>query len=74
MTNLNPFDPWGVYATWTNAAKRSAEQVREAQRQLKLTSARADVDAAYLMFQNVSDPESAENLIKAVEVFIEACK
>ena len=68
--SINPFDPLGVYAAWSNAAERTAEQMKEAQRQLRLTAARADVDAAYAAFRNVSDTESAENLAKAVAGYL----
>jgi len=67
----NPFDPFGIYKTWTNAAERTAEQMREAQRQLKLTAARADVDASYAAFRNVSDKTAAENLAKAVAAYLD---
>ena len=30
--SINPFDPLGVYAAWSNAAERTAEQMKEAQR------------------------------------------
>jgi hypothetical protein len=69
----NPFDPFGIYKSWTDAAERTAEQMREAQRQLKLTAARADVDASYAAFRNVSDVKSAENLRKAVDAYIAVC-
>ena len=69
----NPFDPFGIYKSWTDAAERTTEQVREAQRQLQLTAARADVDASYAAFRNVSDVKSAENLRKAVDAFILVC-
>jgi hypothetical protein len=65
------FDPLGIYKTWTDAAERTADQLREAQRQARLTAARADVDASYAAFRNVSDTKSAENLAKAVAAFIE---
>jgi hypothetical protein len=68
---LNPFDPFNLYATWSSAAERTAEQMKEAQRQLKLTAARADVDASYLAFRNNSDRTSAENLAKAVTGYLE---
>lgn len=68
----NPFDPLGIYSTWTGAAERSVAQLREAQRQLKLTAARADVDVAYLAFRNVSDVTSATNLAAAVASYLEA--
>jgi len=74
MTLPNPFDPLGIYAAWTSAAERTAEQMKEAQRQLKLTAARADVDAAYAAFRNVSDAESAGNLAKAVESFLNVAR
>ena len=69
----NPFDPLGIYKAWTDAAERTTEQLREAQRQARLTAARADVDASYAAFRNVSDTKSAENLRKAVDAFLELC-
>ena len=69
----NPFDPFGVYKAWTDAAERTTEQLREAARQAQLTAARADVDASYAAFRNVSDSKSAENLRKAVDAFILVC-
>jgi len=72
--STNPFDPLGVYYAWSTAAERTAEQMKEAQRQLKLTAARADVDAAYSAFRNVSDAESAGNLAKAVESFLNVAR
>lgn len=68
---LNPFDAFGLYRRWADAAERTTEQFREAQRQARLTAARADVDASYLMFRNNSDRESAENLAKAVAAYLE---
>jgi hypothetical protein len=69
----NLFDPLGIYRSWTDAAERTTEQLREAQRQARLTAARADVDASYAAFRNVSDTKSAENLAKAVAAFLELC-
>jgi len=66
----NPFDPFGAYQAWMTAATRTTEQLQEARRQVKLTAARADVDAAYAQFRNISDRESAENLKAAVEAFL----
>ena len=74
MSGPNPFDPLGIYKSWTDAAERTTEQMREAQRQLKLTAARADVDASYAAFRNVSDTASAQNLRKAVDAYIAACE
>lgn len=74
MSAPNPFDPFGLYKRWTDAAERTTEQLREAQRQARLTAARADVDASYAAFRNVSDTKSAEHLLKAVEAYIELCK
>ena len=68
----NPFDPLGIYRAWSMAAERTTEQMREAARQAKLTAARADVDASYAAFRNISDVESAVNLRKAVDAFIKA--
>ena len=59
MSAPNPFDPFGVYKAWADAAERTTEQLREAQRQARLTAARADVDASYAAFRNVSDSKSA---------------
>jgi hypothetical protein len=74
MSVPNPFDPLGIYKAWTDAAERTTEQLREAQRQARLTAARADIDASYGAFRNISDTKSAENLLKAVEAYIELCK
>ena len=73
MSAPNPFDPFGLYTAWTSAAERTTEQLREAQRQARLTAARADVDASYAAFRNVSDMKSAENLRKAVDAYILLC-
>ncbi len=73
MSAPNPFDPFGLYTAWTSAAERTTEQLREAQRQARLTAARADVDASYAAFRNISDSKAAENLAKAVAAFLELC-
>lgn len=69
-SGYSPFDPLGFYRRWADAAERTTEQLQEARRQARLTAARADVDASYAAFRNVSDVKSAENLVKAVEAFI----
>jgi hypothetical protein len=67
----NLFDPVGIYAAWTDATERTVEQVREAQRQLKVASARADVDLAYSQFKSHSDAGAARNLASAVTGYLE---
>jgi hypothetical protein len=68
--SFDPFDPFGVVRATTESLARAQAQAREAARQARLNTAKADVTAAYTAWVAQPDRPAALNLQEAVTTYL----